>query len=321
MMVRSARTWLALAIGVALVAWMATRVPFDLIWLRARELPAWVWPGAMLGLFLTYVLRAGRLHAEWAGRVAPGFRECLTVTLVHNAAINLLPMRAGEASYPWLLHRRWGIPVAEAGLSLLWLRVQDALVLALAGIALLPWAPWPIRCALALLLAAAGALVAPQAVVRFRALLLRWAEPAMKADPPSLRAARWAPRWRRIADALGAGRGGAAAWGFCVANWSLKLLVVGALLNRLADLSLWAGVAGALAGELAAVLPVQAPAGIGTYEAGVWLGARSHTGLPAGEVLGAALVVHAMMLVLSWLCALILPLMRTPVGVAKETLS
>jgi uncharacterized membrane protein YbhN (UPF0104 family) len=67
------------------------------------------------------------------------------------------------------------------------------------------------------------------------------------------------------------------------------------------------------------VLPVQAPAGIGTYEAGVLLGARSYTALPAGEVLGAALVVHALMLVLSWLCALALPLLRTPVGAVEET--
>jgi hypothetical protein len=304
----------ALLLGLVLVGWMAARIPFDLLWQRASDLPGWSWAGAIGGLATTYVLRAGRLHAEWASRHAPGMRECLQVTLVHNAAINLLPMRAGEASYPWLLHKRWGVTVAEATVSLLWLRVQDALVLALGGVVLLPWAAWPQRCGVAAVIVLCGVLAAPRLIRGLRFDLMRFADSIAAG-----RWARWSARLRRVANALSAGRGGAAAWAFCVANWTLKLVVIGGLLTQLADLSLWSGVAGALAGELAAVLPVQAPAGIGTYEAGVLLGARSYTALPAGEVLGAALVVHALMLVLSWLCALALPLLRTPVGAVEET--
>ena len=37
----------------------------------------------------------------------------MRVILMHNAAINLLPMRAGELSFPWLASRELGMPVAR----------------------------------------------------------------------------------------------------------------------------------------------------------------------------------------------------------------
>ncbi|HEX9307695.1 MAG TPA: hypothetical protein VF894_09410, partial [Anaeromyxobacter sp.] len=48
---------------------------------------------------------------------------------------------------------------------------------------------------------------------------------------------------------------------------------------------------GALGGELAGVLPVQGPAGLGTYEAGVWAGAALR-GRTAAEIAPPALAVH-----------------------------
>jgi hypothetical protein len=102
---------------------------------------------------------------------------------------------------------------------------------------------------------------------------------------------------------------------------------VGLLLASLANLPLGAGFCGALGGELAGVIPLQAPAGVGTYEAGVALGTQAHRAgsttpatasgaNPTPEqvgatntdnhrlIFGAALAVHALMLVVALATAL-----------------
>jgi hypothetical protein len=107
---------------------------------------------------------------------------------------------------------------------------------------------------------------------------------------------------------------------------------VGVLLASLADLPLGAGFCGALGGELAGVIPLQAPAGVGTYEAGVALGTRAHRpddARPAAAaasaqgaaantdnhrlIFGAALAVHALMLVVALSTALAFSLIVRPV--------
>jgi hypothetical protein len=73
------------------------------------------------------------------------------------------------------------------------------------------------------------------------------------------------------------------------------------LLAPLAGVS-WLGAArGALFGEAAAALPVQAPAGFGTYEAAVWLGLQvgAGAGPEAATALGAALLAHLFVLATS----------------------
>jgi len=100
------------------------------------------------------------------------------------------------------------------------------------------------------------------------------------------------------------------------------------LLASLANLPLGAGFCGALGGELAGVLPLQAPAGVGTYEAGVALGTQAHVretpasapGAPIAAantdnhrlIFGAALAVHALMLVVALATALVFSLIVRP---------
>jgi hypothetical protein len=97
-------------------------------------------------------------------------------------------------------------------------------------------------------------------------------------------------------------RSGLAGWCLSWGNWVLKITAVAGLLHGLApeaaSLDFAQALAGALGGELAALLPVQGPAGLGTYEAGVWL----FSGLPvaAAPLLGlVALGVHAFCLAVS----------------------
>ncbi len=298
----------SLAAGIAMLALIGVLTPWRLLAERVATIPPWGWVAATLGMSATYALRAGRLRAEWAWHLRPlglGYRECLRVTLLHNAAINLLPMRSGEASYAFLLHRRWGVPLGDAAASLLWLRLQDAMVLGVLGLAILVPAPLAWRVGFALAAIVVAATLVPLAVRRVH----------VQARGARARAhARAAPRaskaWHlvaKIAGAFRASRGGRAAWGFAVANWCLKLGVVGVLVAALAALGTGAGIAGALGGELAAVLPVQAPAGVGTYEAGVVLGSAARADNRT-LVVGAALAVHALMIVVALGTALLVPL-------------
>lgn len=257
------------------------------------QVPLWAWPLAVAGLWGSYGLRAERLRREWGtwGRThrpearMPSLSDSVDLFLTHNAALLLLPMRAGEAGYPWLLHRRFGIPVAESVRSLVWLRLQDALVLALLG--LLGLAPGPVW----LRLAGVAALV----------LLLWGLLPRL-----SRQLGQWWPRWQALQGTLVAHRGDLTGWGLCVGNWLLKLAVLGGVLALLAGLPVWQGWSGAVAGELAAALPIQAPAGLGSYEAAIWAaGQWVGAAVPPAALAGAALAVHTLSLVTALLTPLI----------------
>ena len=326
--------WIAvasIAAGVALLAVLVAFTPWRLLAERVATVPWPGWVGATLGMSATYALRAGRLRAEWGWKLRTlglGYRECLQVTLLHNAAINILPMRSGEASYSFLLHRRWGVGLGDATASLLWLRLQDMMVLGVLGIAILVPAPLAWRLGFAVAAIAAAATLLP-ALVRRVHVHARWARARAHASARRTRKA-----WHlvaKVAGAFRAARGGAAAWGFAIANWVLKLGIVGVLLGSLANIPLGAGFCGALGGELAGVIPLQAPAGVGTYEAGVALGTQAHraapptaaanaTAAPAAAsntdnhrlIFGAALAVHALMLVVALATALAFSLIVRP---------
>ena len=328
--------WIAvasIAAGVVVLAVLVAFTPWKLLAERVASVPWPGWVGATLGMSATYALRAGRLRAEWLWKLRTlklGYRECLQITLLHNAAINILPMRSGEASYSFLLHRRWGVGLGDATASLLWLRLQDMMVLGVLGIAILVPAPLPWRIGFAIATIAAAATLLP-ALVRRVHVRARWA----RAQAHGAASARRVKVWHlvaKVAAAFRAARGGAAAWGFAISNWVLKLGIVGVLLGSLANIPLGAGFCGALGGELAGVLPLQAPAGVGTYEAGVALGTQARhakiaaaaaSATPAEQVraantdngrliFGAALAVHALMLVVALVTALAFSLIVRP---------
>jgi hypothetical protein len=324
----------SVAAGVLVLVVLVAATPWRLLAERVATVPWPGWVAATLGLSATYALRAGRLRAEWRWKLRTlglGYRECLQITLLHNAAINLLPMRSGEASYSFLLHRRWGVGLGDATASLLWLRLQDMMVLGVLGIAILVPAPLPWRIGFAAAAIVLAATLLP-ALVRRVHVHARWSRARRHADPAARRQRKFWHLVAKVAGAFRAARGGAAAWCFAIANWVLKLGIVGLLLTTLAALPPGAGFCGALGGELAGVIPLQAPAGVGTYEAGVALGAQVRHDRPGAEAVGArpaasttdnrrllfgaALAVHALMLAVALATALvfslIMRLLKTP---------
>jgi len=210
-------------------------------------------------------------------------------------------------------------------------------VLGVLGIAILVPAPLPWRIGFAVAAIAAAATLLP-ALVRRVHVHARRSRARVHADAGARRARQAWHLVAKVAAAFRAARGGAAAWGFAIANWVLKLGIVALLLASLANLPLGAGFCGALGGELAGVIPLQAPAGVGTYEAGVALGTRAHVADSAGSadpaasppvvpantdnatlhatsprlIFGAALAVHALMLVVALATALAFSLIVRP---------
>lgn len=93
-------------------------------------------------------------------------------------------------------------------------------------------------------------------------------------------------------------------WFWSVANWSVKILVVSLMLISLTGIETSLAIKGALSGELSALLPITGPAGLGTYEAGVWSG----TGLPWLQMKGlmsGVFLTHVFFLLISLSAALL----------------
>jgi hypothetical protein len=289
---------LALVLAVALAWWPG----LGELWERSADLGLAGWTLGAAGLLLSYGLRAGRIHAEWSPRCGASMLDCLQITLIHSAAINLMPMRAGELSFPYQLWRRFRVPVADSASSLVWMRVQDMIVLGWLAVLSLAGVLW-VRGGASQWLALP---IAALTTVAFGAVALqgaRWSE-ALHRHWLAQGAAEHAG-WRGLVTTFLAAlaRVRPSTWWWCIANWVAKLATLGALIAMLAGLPWLGGVCGAIAGEVAAALPVQAPAGFGTYEAAVALGAAAVAATALPQVLPAALVSHLFVLAVSVLAA------------------
>jgi hypothetical protein len=277
---------LAWIVGIGLLVWLGRKVSFRDLAGSLQLAPWWAWVLSAAGLGCSYLFRGLRIHSELSRRHPVSRWQCLRVMLLHNTAVNLVPMRGGEAAYPLLVNRQLGVPVGQAVASLVWIRAQDMLVLALAVVAFLPWVPpWA-----KVLLVAAGL----GAVLLLIALVQRYV--ARRGEAP-------APRGKLVRTALAAlqalsdaPRHGVAGWIYGSGSWAVKLVALGFLLSRLGGLGFVDAVAGALGGELAGILPIQGPAGFGTYETGVWAGASIH-GPSALASPGPIVAVHLLALV------------------------
>lgn len=283
--------------GLGLLAWLLYSTPFAQVAEAFGRPSPVVWGLTVGGIFISYLIRSARLQVvldlDSLGRPTRhvlGLRmDAFRVILMHNAAVNLLPMRAGELSFPWLASRELGMPVSRAIACLLWMRMQDLLVLLLLGLMVWPGIPWPWR--------AAGLLTAVLGWFAVQLVVQRLSVQQDKAGILNkIRAALTESAHHRPA-----------AWGLTAANWCLKLSAGAFMLDAIAGSGWFQAWSGALGGELAAVVPLQGPAGFGTYELGVWAGLA--TQLPPGSAalgvaVSAALALHICFIVCAVLAGL-----------------
>jgi hypothetical protein len=228
------------------------------------------------GMIVTYLLRALRVYYEFGDATRGRFAACLQLVLTHNALVNLLPMRAGELSFPVLLKREFGVPMMRSGGSLLWLRAQDAIILAALSVVVWPGLDPLMRIAGVFLLILGGVLL-PHVAQR---LLSQFSTGKLG----TLCAA--------LADSAHHARIG---WLWTIANWVVKLTVLSQVFAQLLTADWQVGAAGAVGGELAAISPVQGVAGIGSYEAGA-AAALKLSGIAWVDGLKAAFSLHLLVL-------------------------
>lgn len=237
--------------GAILAGWQAVGLPTIL--------------AALALLVGTYVIRTHRMHDYFPRETSGQFLRLFRVTQVHNLLNIMLPLRAGETSFPLLMRSEFGVPLAHGTAALLVLRLLDLhALLAAAGLGLVAGASRPylagVLWALFLLL--------PLLLFPFKRPLVR----AIKG--------RVTGKLARIADEIDDGLPAnlaafIRAWLLTVLNWGVKVLLLAWVLGLMGVLPITAMFGGALGGELSSVLPVHAPAGVGTYPAGITAGAAA----------------------------------------------
>ena len=290
---------LAIALSTALLIWFLLADGPALLAQALARLSAQAVMIALAGFGLSYLLRGLRIHDEFRAEAGGRWGTCLRIVLIHNAMVNVVPFRGGEAAFPVLLGRHFGIPLGRAVASLLWLRLQDAFVVMALAVLVWPGLPWPLR-----VVGVLGVLLTAYGLPRWARRPHGWAEGG--------RAARIMGKLRdAFADSTRHARLG---WVWTIANWSVKLAAQAWLLAQLLPAALQIGAAGALGAELAAILPIQGVAGFGTYEAGAAAAMRP-AGIPLDAGLRAALALHLCVIASALAAgglALLLPAQRIP---------
>lgn len=267
---------LAIILSLGLLGWFLADARWQPLAVALGRLTPAIVVVAVAGFAASYLLRALRVYDEFRRDAAGRFGACVRIVLMHNAMVNIVPFRGGEAAFPLLLQRTFGTPLPRAIASLFWFRLQDALVVGMVAVAVWPDLPLALR--------SAGLL----ALAVFAWGLPRWAR------TPHDWAARgaFAGKLAKLRNAFGEStRHARFGWLWTVSNWSVKLAAQAWLLAALLSTGMPEGAAGALGAELAAILPIQGVAGFGTYEAGA-AAALLPAGITFGDGLQAALALH-----------------------------
>ena len=255
---------------------------WSLTFSRLMDVPKTVLVICTLGWLSSFLFRAFRFKGEWHAHGKISLWDSLSLTFLHNAAVILVPFRVGELGYPVLVQKLLNVSLQQCIRSLLWLRFQDGIVLLSLAFLLLPFLSPELR--IAGLSVVVTLCLATQKwwlrLLRSRHFLIRQVRAFLHQ-----RSSPWG-------------------WFWSAANWIVKLLVVSLMLSNLTGLDTLQTLRGALAGELSALLPLTGPAGLGTYEAGVWTG----LGLTWQEMkglMGSVLLTHLFFLCISLLGAVV----------------
>lgn len=241
----------------------------------------------VLAQFASYSLRALRVYLAEPAIPRGRWADCLRLILLNNALNLLLPARSGEASFPLLLKRWFGVDIARGAGTLLWLRLLDLGVLVTLAAAVLGPALWALPGHAGWWLIAAALAALPLLAPSLHRRVSRWLEPR---DSNGVRLIRKLmggipERERQVGlDLL-------LTW----SAWGIKLGALAAVFARLAALPLGSALLGAIGGDLSTVLPVHTPGGFGTYEAGV-IALVAPLQAPNPALLAAAVNLHLLVL-------------------------
>jgi len=203
---------------------------------------------------LSYQIRTWRLYDYFLPQTKGCWNTALRLMLLHNILNNLLPMRSGEVSFPVLMKRYFAIDYIHSIPALLWFRLLD--LHTLLSIGFLAWAiQWLIEHSLIYLPLVFLWLLLPLIFYILKKYI------AIKIKHPFvIKVLNGLPQtsgkfWRN--------------WLLTWLNWGIKLTLLAWLLGQFLTIEFSYLFSSVIAGELSSVLPFHAPAGVGTYEAGM----------------------------------------------------
>ena len=124
---------------------------WNLTFSRLSEVPKLVLAICTLGWLSSFLFRAFRFKAEWKAQGKINLWDALSLTFLHNAAVILVPFRVGELGYPVLVQKLLNVSLQQCIRSLLWLRLQDGIVLLSLAFLLLPFLSADLRISIFLL--------------------------------------------------------------------------------------------------------------------------------------------------------------------------
>ena len=253
----------------------------------------------LLGLaMLSYLFRAVRVYDYFNSLISVQFTTVLRVSVLHNLANNLLPMRLGEAVFPLLMQRYFGAGFGTATMSLIWIRLLDLHFLGTVALAATLWFKPSVVTATLLLFWMLGLLLAQPLLPWFharveRTRLAKFSQLLMETAPN---------RGERLARA----------YFWTGLSWSCKLAAFTIVLMTFANTDAFPALAGVIGAELSSVLPLHGIAGAGSYEA-AGVGALVLAGITVDEALAGTVNLHLFLLgvtLLLGLLALLLPIRR-----------
>jgi uncharacterized membrane protein YbhN (UPF0104 family) len=211
--------------------------------------------------FASYSVRGYRVYYAVPEIPRGRWHDCLKLILLSNVINLMLPARTGEASFPVLLRRWFGVTLGRGAGTLLWLRSVDLAVLVVVALAVLGRVAFPAMPVGVVVALCAAGLAAPLIALPVR----------VRADRLLAgRSGKIAGLLRKVLDGIPAQTSHVLVdLGLAWAGWGLKLAALAVVFAQLADLSLAHALIGAIGGDVSTGLPVHAPGGFGTYEAGV----------------------------------------------------
>lgn len=238
---------------------------------------------AVVLLLVTYGLRTWRLY-DYFPALHPHPIATLRLTLLHNAFNNLLPARTGELSFPMMMKRYFDINYAKSVSALLWFRFLDLhCILAFAIYPLLVVTPLR-RLAIPIILL--WMLIPPLVYLLQNKVELHFAGKTGRFSALAQQTLFGLPD--NVLSFL-------KSWALTWLNWLVKLLTLAWVLDQFIDGVTWnVLITAVVAGELTSILPFHAPAGIGTYEAGIVAALLPF--LPPAIAISAAINVHLFVL-------------------------
>lgn len=282
-----------------LVYWVQTRIGWHTLLTPWRDVSPWQLLYLFLLSLLSYLFRAVRVYDYFFQSLQGRFFATLRLSVLHNFANNLLPMRAGEAVFPVLMKRYFGQGMADSALSLLWIRGLDLHFLIFIAL-------------IALYLRENSGFLTLVALLWLGSLLLIY--PLRR---PLLEFVQHNPNkitrvFQKILVNLPEGQGGFfRVYLWTVLTWVSKFIAFAVVLLHFLDVPLWQAVMGIMGSELSSILPFHGVAGAGSYEVGM-VAVLAPLGVNADAVVSGAVNLHLFLLGVTLLLGFLAMLLPKP---------